>query len=89
MGHLTQEWGATTMVAIETPIAHVPDQTVPYYPIPRDENHLLHQNYMNYPKKEAAYIVFAGRLGRYRYFNMDQAVGHALQVFEEIVRTGI
>jgi len=87
MGHLTQEWGDKTMVAIETPIAHVPGLTVPYYPIPRGDNHLLHHNYMEYAKKEAANVVFAGRLGGYRYFNMDQAVGHALQVFEEIVKT--
>ena len=47
------------MVAIETPIAHVPDQTVPYYPIPRDENHLLHQNYINYAKKAGRAISFS------------------------------
>lgn len=30
-------------------------------------------------------VYFAGRLGDYRYYNMDQAVASALKLFEEIV----
>ena len=30
-------------------------------------------------------VYFAGRLGDYRYYNMDQAVARALKLFEEIV----
>jgi len=28
-------------------------------------------------------VIFLGRLAEYRYYNMDQAVGRALTLFEE------
>jgi UDP-galactopyranose mutase len=30
-------------------------------------------------------VIFAGRLADYKYYNMDQAVGRALKVFEQRV----
>ncbi|MFN4074074.1 MAG: UDP-galactopyranose mutase, partial [Thermus sp.] len=33
-------------------------------------------------------VLFAGRLGDYRYYNMDQAVARALKVFEQLLRRG-
>lgn len=83
MGHLTQEWDGRTTVAIEYPQAHVPGETVPYYPIPRDENNALHARYLDLAAREAPEMVFAGRLGDYRYYNMDQAVARALTLFEK------
>lgn len=85
MGHLTQEWSDVTTVAIEYPVAHVPGQTVPYYPIPRDENQELHNRYVALAGKEAGNVLFAGRLGDYRYYNMDQAVGRALALFSKSI----
>lgn len=85
MGHLTQEWSDATTVAIEYPIAHIPGTTEPYYPIPRDENHLLHNQYVDLAKREAPNVVFAGRLGDYKYYNMDQAIARALSLFEKTI----
>ena len=84
MGHLTGEWGDVTTVAIEYPRAHEHGVTEPYYPIPRDENQALHNRYVALAKTEAPYIVFAGRLGDYRYYNMDQAAARALALFRRI-----
>lgn len=81
MGHLSQEWGETTTVAIEYPQAHKPGKTVPYYPVPRDENTAMHRRYLDFAAKEARNVVFGGRLGDYRYYNMDQAVAGALSLF--------
>lgn len=83
MAYLTQEWSDVTTVAIEYPVAHVPGKTVPYYPIPRDDNNELHNKYIDLAKREAGNVVFAGRLGDYKYYNMDQAVGRALSLFEK------
>ncbi len=83
MGHLTGEWNGSTTVAIEYPIAHRPGETVPYYPIPRDENAAHHDRYVAFARKEAPDVLFAGRLGDYKYYNMDQAVGRALALFRK------
>ena len=84
MGHLTQEWGQATTVAIEYPQAHRRGETEPYYPIPRDENQQLHDRYLEFARREAGDVLFAGRLGDYRYYNMDQAAARALTLFEKI-----
>lgn len=84
MGYLTQEQSDKTMVAIEYPMPHAPGETVPYYPIPRDDNNLLHEKYLELAKQKAPDVIFAGRLGDYRYYNMDQAVGSALNLSEKI-----
>ncbi|MEQ1517764.1 MAG: UDP-galactopyranose mutase [Usitatibacteraceae bacterium] len=84
MAHFTQEWGDRTTVAIEYPRAHVSGKTVPYYPIPRSENTELHHRYLDFAKKEAPNVIFAGRLGDYQYYNMDQAVAGALTIFNRI-----
>jgi UDP-galactopyranose mutase len=53
----------------------------PYYPIPREENRLLYEKY----KKEANKLdstYFIGRLAHYKYYNMDEVVALALELFE-------
>lgn len=57
----------------------------PYYPVPRERNHLLMKRYLREAKKlEAQGVHFVGRLGTYRYLNMDQAVAEALKLFEKV-----
>ena len=75
----------TTTTVREYPCAYVPGETVPYYPIPRAENAELYAKYVEEAKKLKGKVVFAGRLADYKYYNMDQAVAHALKVFEQQV----
>ena len=55
----------------------------PYYPIPKAENAELYQRY-----KELAETLddvhFTGRLGTYKYYNMDQVVAQSLSLFEKL-----
>ncbi len=81
MPYLTQDWGDHTCLVREYPMAHRPGETEPHYPIPRDDNQELYQRYRNLAAKEASNIIFAGRLGDYRYYNMDQAVARGLTIF--------
>ncbi|AFV76574.1 UDP-galactopyranose mutase [Thermus oshimai JL-2] len=82
--HLTgQGYLPHTTVVYEYPEAYVPGQNEPYYPIPREENEALYQRYLD-EAKELEGVYFAGRLGDYRYYNMDQAVARALKLFEEL-----
>lgn len=82
--HMTGQTDApgTTCVA-EYPLAHVAGQTEPYYPIPREENRALFDRYAALARKEAPRVLFAGRLADYQYYNMDQAVGRALALFDK------
>lgn len=57
----------------------------PYYPVPRPRNHELLQKYLREAKKlEAQGIYFVGRLGTYRYINMDQAIAESLKLFKRL-----
>lgn len=54
-----------------------------YYPVPTQRNHAIFEKY----KEETNYlnnIYFVGRLANYKYFNMDQAFKHALDLFYKI-----
>jgi len=54
-----------------------------YYPIPKDENFALYQKYLDEAKK-LDNVYFLGRLGDYKYYDMDKAILRALELFEEI-----
>jgi len=55
----------------------------PYYPVPRPENAELYRRYKALADA-APHVRFVGRLATYRYYNMDQVVGQALAVFDQI-----
>lgn len=48
---------------------------VPYYPIESDENIILYKQYL---KLVPSNMMFAGRLGSYKYISMDEAVNEAM-----------
>lgn len=56
----------------------------PYYPIPRPANAALYKKYQALAA-ETPDVHFAGRLGTYRYYNMDQVVGQALTLYTRLV----
>ena len=55
----------------------------PYYPIPKSENTVLYQKYKTLADKLTD-EHFVGRLGTYKYYNMDQVVAQALATFKKI-----
>jgi len=55
----------------------------PYYPVPRPENAEIYRRY-KLLADQMANVRFVGRLATYRYYNMDQVVGQALAVFDQI-----
>ncbi|HOI05493.1 MAG TPA: UDP-galactopyranose mutase, partial [Candidatus Woesebacteria bacterium] len=57
----------------------------PYYPVPRARNSQVLAKYLAEAKELAkSGVYFAGRLGTYRYLNMDQAVAEAMKLAEKI-----
>lgn len=56
-----------------------------YYPVPTQKNREIYSKYQKEAKKlEKENIFFVGRLAQYKYFNMDQAILSALQLYEKI-----
>ncbi len=54
----------------------------PYYPVPNDENKNLYKRYQEMAEKEEG-VTFVGRLANYKYFNMDDAILNALELFDK------
>lgn len=53
----------------------------PYYPINDQRNNELFQRYQELAQKEEN-ILFGGRLGQYRYYDMDKVIAAALEMVE-------
>jgi UDP-galactopyranose mutase len=77
--HLTGQVAPRTSITYEYPSA-VGD---PYYPIPRPENQALFKKYEALASQQDD-VIFLGRLGTYRYYNMDQVVGQALATYRRL-----
>lgn len=50
----------------------------PYYPVNDEKNLILYQQYKELADKEDK-IIFGGRLGEYKYYDMDQVIEAALE----------
>ena len=51
-----------------------------YYPIPTEKNLNLYNQYLELAQKENPNIIFCGRVGGYKYINMDTAVEQAREL---------
>jgi UDP-galactopyranose mutase len=77
--HLTGQVHPKTSISYEFACA----EGDPYYPIPRPENQALYKQYEAL-SRESDDVTFAGRLGSYKYYNMDQVVGQALAKYRRM-----
>ena len=55
----------------------------PYYPVNDEKNGKLYAAYREMAEKETK-VVFGGRLGEYRYYDMDQVIAAALAKVKEL-----
>ena len=54
----------------------------PYYPVNDEKNGALYQKYKQLAKKETK-VIFGGRLGEYKYYDMDAVTDSALKCAEK------
>lgn len=57
----------------------------PYYPVNDEKNSALYSQYKALAEKEEK-IIFGGRLGEYKYYDMDQVIAVALKKSEELLK---
>jgi UDP-galactopyranose mutase len=77
--HLTGQRHPRTTIVYEFPR----ECGDPYYPVPRPENAERYKAYEALAA-QTPHVYFAGRLGTYRYYNMDQVVAQALKTWERL-----
>ena len=51
-----------------------------YYPVNNAESEALYQKYLNLLQERYPNIILGGRLGAYRYWDMDVAIKNALEL---------
>ncbi len=56
----------------------------PYYAVNDEKNNALYKKYEELAKKEEN-VIFGGRLGQYRYFDMDDTIDEALKLADRIL----
>ena len=54
----------------------------PYYPVNNEENNALYEKYKALADKED-HVIFGGRLGQYKYYDMDKVIMAALDCVHE------
>lgn len=72
-----------TIVSYEYSCPYEEGKNERYYPIPDKGNQDLYNRYAE-KAKELRNVWFVGRLGDYKYYNMDQTVLRALELFKEV-----
>jgi UDP-galactopyranose mutase len=55
----------------------------PYYPVPQPQNTALYKQYQDLATQTRG-VHFLGRLGTYKYYNMDQVVAQALTLYAKL-----
>ena len=55
----------------------------PYYPVNDEKNQALYQKYAKLAEKEEN-VIFGGRLGEYKYYDMDKVIASAMVRAKEI-----
>lgn len=86
--HLTGQPHAKTTVAYEYPRDYTTGNgREPYYPVPSEESRAVWRRYRALAAGTEN-VHFLGRLGSYRYFDMDQVVGQALATAERLLKGG-
>lgn len=73
--------GEGTVITREYPAAWKPGDE-PYYPVNDGRNNELFARYQELAKKEKG-VLFGGRLGQYRYYDMDKVIEAALAMVKE------
>ena len=55
----------------------------PYYPVNNRQNNELYKKYAKLANEQTPNVLFGGRLGQYRYYNMDQVLHAALTAVDK------
>lgn len=84
--HKHFEYGTTdtTWISYEYPEKYIADVNEPYYPVNDNINNELYKKYREEANKIGDKVMFGGRLGEYKYYDMHQVIESALNFVKTI-----
>jgi UDP-galactopyranose mutase len=74
----------TSIISREYSRAATIDDT-PYYPVNTDEDKIKYSQYQELSEQETN-VIFGGRLGEYKYYDMHQVIGSALACYRNNIK---
>ena len=74
-----------TTILKEYPQKYIQNNNDPYYPIFIDKSKQQYQEYLQYSKKYSN-LILLGRLAEYKYYDIDDVIERALNVFHDEVK---
>lgn len=74
----------STIIVKEYPLEYTNETQIPYYPIVNEDNLNKYKKYVEYIKDYPNFHLI-GRLGNYKYINMDVAVNDAIELAKSII----
>ncbi len=81
--HYLKDKSSCTIIAKEYSEDFELNKNERYYPVSNKENEALYQKYLMQAEK-LENVYFLGRLGDYKYYDMDKAILRAIELFEKI-----
>lgn len=72
----------TTVISREYSLEWEPGME-PYYPVNDDKNNALYEQYRKLSETEDK-VIFGGRLGKYKYYDMDKVIKEALELVRSV-----
>mgnify|MGYP002863624274 CR=1 FL=1 len=79
--HFLGQKSDVTVITREFPKSYDRMVDIPYYPVESQSNEDKYQQYLEYVPSD---MIFAGRLGSYKYTSMDETVENALALAEKL-----
>lgn len=83
--HYLNEDSEYTTIAKEYPEPFEIGRNERYYPVFTDEAENLYEKYLALAKEKYPNMDFFGRLGDYKYYDMDKAIARAMEVYSRYV----
>lgn len=80
---LTGQSSESSVIVKEWPMPYRPGENEPLYPVPSPDSARLTKMYERETLQKDQRVWFAGRLGDYRYYNMDQACARAMTLVQK------
>lgn len=75
-----------TVLTKEYPLRWEPGEE-PYYPINNEKNHAIYEKYETKARQDKK-AIFIGRLGQYRYYDMDKVIDSVLRLTDKMPEKG-
>ena len=84
--HFEKSESDSTWITYEYPVEYFVGKTEPYYPVNDFDNNIKYKKYKELSESESN-VIFGGRLGEYKYYDMDEVIESALNFIKKQSKT--